>query len=329
MSHYFVVVTDTTFSDLSTEREILEPLGAAVVEGTKYQTEDTFIEFARNADALINQRRKITRHIIESLPRLKVIARYAVGLDSIDIPAATERGICVANVPDFCTGEVADHTMGLLLACSRWLPRLHRMVEQGTWHDRVTQLPLQRLQGQTLGLIGFGRIAQAVAVRAKAFGLHVIAFDPYVPAEVCLAKDVVPVNLDTVLAEADFLSIHVPLTPATNHLIGQAELRRMKPTAFLINTARGQVVDSQALLLALESGWIAGAGLDAVEGEPVRPDNPLLKQPNVIVTPHIAFHTVQSLQEVLRKAAEEVARVLQGQLPRSLANPEVKRTFQL
>jgi D-3-phosphoglycerate dehydrogenase len=324
MARYKVVVTDTKMSTLEAEREVLGRIEAEVLDATHCQTEEEFIEFAQDADGLINERRRITQHIIESLPRCKVISRYAVGMDSIDIPVATEHGICVANVPDFCIGEVADHTMALLLACNRWLLRLHRAVEQGTWGDRATKLPLSRIRGQTLGLIGFGRIARAVAERARPFGLKVIAFDPYVSPELSAAHAVDSVDLDTVLAEADYLSIHVPITNETEHMLGEAQLRRMKPTAYLINASRGTVVDEQALVKALEAGWIAGAGLDVVEKEPLRSDNPLFKFPNVVLTPHTAFHSVESLQEVLRKAAEEVARVLQGQWPRSLVNPDVK-----
>ncbi len=324
MSRYKVVVTDTKMSTLEAEREVLGQIGAEVLDATHCKTEEEFIEFAQDADGLINERRRITRHVIQSLPKCKVISRYAVGMDSIDIPAATELGICVANVPDFCTGEVADHTMALLLACNRWLLRLHRAAEQGTWDDRATKLPLSRMRGQTLGLIGLGRIARAVSRRAKAFGLNVIAFDPYVSPEVGAAHEVNIVDFDTALAQADYLSIHVPITNETQHMISEAQLRRMKPSAFLINASRGKVVDEQALIKALEAGWIAGAGLDVVEKEPLRPDNPLFQFPNVILTPHTAFHSVESLQEVLRKAAEEVARVLQGQWPRSLVNPDVK-----
>ena len=226
----------------------------------------------------------------------------------------------VTNVPAYCIDEVTDHAMALLLACARKIPLFHKHIN--SWNRDVGP-PMRRIRGQTLGVIGFGRIGRAIAPKAKAFGLEVIVFDQYVTSEAIQAQGAVKVELPELLAKSDFISIHTPLTPETQNLIGEAELRQMKPNAYLINTARGGIIDTVALHKALSEGWIAGAGQDVLPQEPAPPDDPLLKLENIILTPHVAFLSEESTYDAQRTAASEVARVLTGQMPESVVNPEV------
>jgi D-3-phosphoglycerate dehydrogenase len=238
-------------------------------------------------------------------------------VDNVDLAAATAHGVMVCNVPDYCIDEVANHTMAMLLALNR------RLVQQGTAmrsDERARLAPMGRLRGETLGLIGFGRLAQAVADRARAFGLAVIAHDPYV-ASVSPAVPLLP--LDAVLAAADYVSVHVPLTPETRGLIGAREFALMKPTAYIVSTARGGIISEPDLRQALDAGEIAGAGLDVWEEEPVSPDNSLLGYPQVIATPHTAYFSNESASAIRRRVAEIAAEALLGATPRSVMNREV------
>jgi len=243
-------------------------------------------------------------------------------VDNVDLPAATRAGILVTNVPDYCVDEVSDHALALLLALARQVVMADRAVRGGAW-DVVAHSGIRRLRGQTVGLLGFGKIARAVASKVRALGMRVVAYDPYLDAGLIARDGAEPVELDTLLAEADAISIHVPLSPETRGLVGERELGRMKPTAFLINTARGGIVDEKALAEALEAGRLAGAALDVLSQAPPPPDHPLRRAPNVILTPHLAFYSRESVVELQTKAAEEVARALRGEPPRSPANPEV------
>ncbi|HEY8477541.1 MAG TPA: C-terminal binding protein, partial [Chloroflexota bacterium] len=246
-----------------------------------------------------------------------------IGVDNVDVGAATEHGIVVANVPGFCVEELADHAMALVLAFARQVVTYRDSTRGGAWDTFVTPRPLQRLAGQTLGLIGFGASARAVARRARAFGLRVLAYTPRLTAERAGEHQVEAVSLATLLRESDYVSIHCPLTSETRHLIGWSELQRMKPTAYLINTARGAIVDEEALVRALDEGVIAGAGLDVLVAEPPAPEHPLLHRDNVIVTPHAAFYSEQALLDLQARAARAVADVLDGRMPESIVNREV------
>lgn len=316
-----VVVTDSVFPTLEPAREVLSSIGA---ELRLAEAPDPFrvASLAREADALMVTYMRIGAELIQELPRCRIIARFGIGVDNVDVAAATRAGIVVTNVPDYCIDEVSDHALALLLALARRLFPADRSVRAGTWSVNVVT-PIHRLKGRVLGLIGFGKIARSLAQKARALGLEVLAFDPYLAPEFMEAHGARPVSLEELLQSSDFISIHVPLTPETRHLLNDEAFRKMKPGAFLINTARGPIVDEEALLRALDSGQLAGAALDVLEREPPHSDSPLLRREDVIITPHIAFYSEEALIELQTRAAEEVVRVLQGQRPRSPVNPEV------
>ncbi len=313
MNRFTVVVTDSAFPSLDIERSVLGAVGAHLTLLQATREEDLF-PAVKDADGLLVCYAPVTQRVIERAVKCRVIARYGIGVDNVDLQAAATRGIVVTNVPDYCIEEVSDHAFALVLACARRVVHLDRLVHTGRW-DSKDALPIRRLQGQVLGLVGFGKIPRRVAAKAAGVGLTSIAFDPFVDAATCAAHGARKVDLSTLLAEADFVSVHAPLTAQTRGLIGEAELRQMKPTAFLMNTARGPVVSEDALVRALEAGWIAGAALDVVETEPPPPTHPLMTLPQVLLTPHVAFYSQESMQELQRKAAEEVARVLTGHPP--------------
>ena len=319
-----VVIADYDFGDVAVERAIVEGAGLRLT-AAQCKTEAEVIDAARDADAVIAQYAAVGAEAIGAFTRCQVIARYGTGTDIVDVDAATRRGILVTNVPsDWCENEVADHAMALLLAVGRKIRDYDRACRAGTWRWQ-SGYPVRRLRGSVLGLLSFGAIARAVAARAAGFGLRVIAHDPYLPAADISAHGATPVTFGELLGQADYLVLQAPLTAQTRHLIGEAELRRMKPTAFLVNTARGPIVSDAALYRALSEGWIAGAGLDDIEEEPAkrrgwRPDSPLFTLPNVVLTPHAAYYSEESIATVRDFAAREVVRVLTGQLPLSPVN---------
>jgi D-3-phosphoglycerate dehydrogenase len=295
--------------------------GLAEVELAPSKDEATLREIAADADALLNCYAQLQGDLIRSLRRCRVIARYGIGVDTVDVAAASTAGIMVTNVPDYCIDEVSDHALALMLALVRGLVRAVPATRAGTW-DLATVRPLRRLRGQTLALIGFGRIGRAVAAKSAPLGLRILAYDPYLAPDAIRAGGAEPADLPSALREADILSIHAPLTSETRHLIDAAALEQMKSSAFLVNTARGALVDTRALTAALEAGRLAGAALDVLESEPPPGDLELLRLPNVILTPHSAFYSEESLIESQTRAAEEVARVLRGERPRSLVNDD-------
>jgi D-3-phosphoglycerate dehydrogenase / 2-oxoglutarate reductase len=289
---------------------------------------DTPAEFAAGVaevDAIITSwGLRIDRQVIEALKRCVVIGVGSVGVDMVDIEAATAAGLVVTNVPDVFIEEVADHAMMLLLDVARMTPLMTRMAREGNWYQARPVLSRSpRLLGQTLGLYAFGNVARCTARRAKAFGMQVVAYDPYVSELEITASGVEPVGFNELLERSDFLSIHAPHNAETEHAIGASALARMKRTAAVINTARGPIIDEVALIEALQSGTIAGAGLDVLEQEPPAPDNPLLSMDNVVVTPHVASATTRMRPETRRRAAREVALVLRGRWPMSCVNPTV------
>jgi D-3-phosphoglycerate dehydrogenase len=305
------------------ELEALQPIGAEIVE-VPPGTEEEFIRVARDGDALYAKARRITKRMIDGLERCRVIALGTVGVDSVDVAAATARGIPVTNVPDTFIEEVADHALMLMLATYRRLTTMDRFVRDGRWAEgRPLLSRFPRLWGQTLGLIAFGHVARAVAVRARPFGLHLIAHDPYIEETVLTQYGVEPVGLSDLLRRADIVSMHAPATPEAHHLLTEPHFRLMKPEALFINTGRGATVDEAALVKALEEGWIAGAGLDVLESEPPRPDNPLLRMDNVILTPHVASASARMDPERRRRVGREIALVLTGRWPMSCVNPTV------
>jgi len=288
-------------------------------------TVETFVQGAATADAIIaTWGVKLTRPIIERLDRCTIIALASVGVDMVDIQAATDAGIVVTNVPDVFIEEVADHTLTLLLASARRLRRMEELIAENNWAQGWPELSRQpRLWGQTLGLISFGNVARAVARRASAFGLHVIAYDPYVSELKMTAEGVEPVSLRELLRRADFVSIHAPHNAETHHMLSTEHFALMKPSAVLINCGRGSTVDEVALIEALRAGQIAAAGLDVLEQEPPDPSNPLLTMDNVLLTPHVASATSRMRPTARRRAAQEVALVLAGRWPMAAVNPTV------
>ena len=305
------------------EREALDPIGASIVE-IPPGSEDDFVRAARDADALYAKARRITKGMIDGLDRCRVIALGTVGVDSVDVAAATARGIPVTNVPDTFIEEVADHALMLILATYRRLTLMDRYVREGRWADGrpyLSQFP--RLWGQTLGLISFGHVARAVAVRARPFGFRILAYDPYVDETVMTQHDVEPSGLSDLLRRSDVVSMHAPATADAFHLLTEEHFRLMKREALFVNTGRGPTVDEAALVKALEEGWIAGAGLDVFEQEPALTTNPLLRMENVILTPHVASASARMDPERRRRVGREIALVLTGRWPMSCVNPAV------
>jgi D-3-phosphoglycerate dehydrogenase len=306
------------------EREALDPIGARIVE-VDAATEEEFAAEARDADAVIGRGRRITAAIIERLERCRVIGLGSVGADSVDVDAATAKGIVVTNVPDVFIEEVADHTLAMLLAAHRRLRTMDRLTREGRWAEgRPSFSAVPRLWGQTVGLISFGNVAKAVARRCHAFGLRVIAYDPYLSELEMTEANVEPeTSLMSLLARSDFVSMHAPLNPDTRHMLSVPHFEAMKPGAIFVNNGRGPTVDEAALVSALERGLVAGAALDVFEVEPVASDNPLLAMDNVILTPHIASATARMAPETRRRLGREIATVLTGRWPRSAVNPAV------
>lgn len=313
-----VVITDHVFPSLAIEHELLGALGAKVISLQARSAED-LLDAVADADALLVCYAPVTGRVIDRMSRCRVIARYGIGVDNVDLESASAKGIVVTNVPDYCVDEVSDHALALLLACARRIPMLAGRVRAGRW-DAKDAAPLHRLRDRILGLVGFGKIPRRLAEKAHALGMEVVAFDPYVDDGAMGAAGVRKVSLEALLADADFVSIHAPLVTETRGLIGEAQLRAMKHTAYLINTARGPLVVESALLRALQDGWIAGAALDVLPHEPPAPDHPLRRLENVILTPHVAFYSEEAVDELQRKATDEVVRALTGQPPRCPVN---------
>jgi D-3-phosphoglycerate dehydrogenase len=304
------------------EMEALEPLDVEIVECEP--GEAAFIALAPSADAVYAKGMRTTAAMIAALDKAKVISLGSVGVDTVDVAAATRKGIPVTNCPDTFIDEVADHAMTLLLAAHRRVIEQDRMVREGRWTEgRPMLLKVPRLMGQTLGFIAFGRVARATAHRAKAFGLHLIAHDPFLDEQMISAHGVEPVSLDEVLMRSDFISMHMPATPEAQGFLKGQHFRRMKPTAIFVNTGRGPTVVEAALVQALREGWIAGAGLDVFEVEPVKADNPLLKMSNVVLSPHNASASARFDPARRRRVGQEIANVLSGRWPLSCVNPTV------
>jgi len=316
---YEVVITDSDFPDGRLEQDILCQIGANV---KKYQTrnEDELIRITQNADAILCDYAPINRNVLSHLQKTRVIVEYGTGYDNIDVKAAQEKRIIVCNVPDFITCEVAEHTIALILSITRRIPWADSFTKEGRWSEFgplswSKLMPISHLDGKTGGIVGFGRIGRQVAERLQAFKVKIIAFDPYVSKDVAAKLNVELVELPTLMQESDFISVNCLLSKETFHLISTKELELMKETAFIVNTARGKVIDQKALFDALKSKRIAAAGLDVLEREPSDPGDPILKLENVITTPHIAAMSDKSMTTLRRLTAEEAARVLRGDPP--------------
>jgi D-3-phosphoglycerate dehydrogenase len=324
MAQLHVAVADSVFPNLDPAREVLSKIGAELHLSESPKPE-AIVDVARQADGVLVTYAKITAEMIRQFTRCRIISRFGIGVDNVDIAAATAAGIVVTKVPDYCIDEVSDHAMALLLAVVRKIPFANARAHAGRW-EMPAVVPIHRLRGSTLGLVGFGRIPQLVAPKAKSFGLHVLTFDPYIPKEVTDRAGVEKVEFADLVKRSDYISIHSPLIPETHHLFNATVFAQMKPTAYLVNTARGPIIDEEALANALDAGQLAGAALDVLSQEPPT-GSPLFGRDNVILTPHTSFYSVESLVELQTKAADEVVRVLTGHPPRNPVNPEVlKRT---
>lgn len=317
-----VLITDHVWPSTDPERAVLEAGGASVVVAPDGE-EATLIELARDADAIMTCFAQVTENVVRAAEQCVVIGRFGVGVDNIAVSTATELGIAVTYVPDYCVDEVSDHVIALLHAWNRKIALFDRSVKERGWGSQPLTMRMMRLRGKTIGIVGFGRIGQAVAAKARAFGLNILAADPVVPSETVKDMGGRLVDLPALLAESDFVSLHTPLTDATRNLIGPEQLTMMKPDAFLINAARGPLVDEVALYEALTGNIIAGAGLDVMVDNTPPQDHPLMSLDNIIITPHVAFFSQESTLELEQRAAAEVVSVIHGRMPDNLVNSAV------
>jgi D-3-phosphoglycerate dehydrogenase / 2-oxoglutarate reductase len=306
-----IAITDSPFPSLDPAQKALARLDPQYRTAKSASAED-ILAVARDADAVLVTYAKLNGQLLRQLKNCKAIGRFGLGVDNIDLPTAKKCGIAVNYVPDYCLREVSDHAMALLLALARKVTFSNKLVQSGRW-EVPPIVPLRRLEGQVLGLIGFGNIPRALAPKAKAFGLQVVTYDPYVVKNAADAAGVESVSFDDLLKRSDFISVHAPLQPATRGLMNANAFAKMKKGAFLINTARGPLVDEMALIAALDSSRLGGAALDVVMTEPLAKDSPLVGRDNVILTPHTGFYSVEALEELQTKCASDVARVLSGE----------------
>jgi D-3-phosphoglycerate dehydrogenase len=322
MSKYHVVVVNLGYPSFKTEQDILADLDAAVVPAEyDCKTEEDVIAVARDAHAILIREAPVSRRVIDALVHCRAIVRYGVGVDNIDLQAAADKGIYVANVPGYGTEEVSDHAVALLLACIRNLLRRDQSLRQGRFETDIDD-QIFRTTGKVLGLIGYGQISQAFHRKWKGFQpARVLICDPYADQKLMAANGGQSVDLDLLLAESDYVSLHAPLTADTRHLIDTDALERMKPTAILVNTARGELIHESALVKALSENQILAAGLDVFESEPLPPDHPLIGLSNVILTSHVGWYSKNSVRELQTRAAGEVKRILSGERPEYWVNP--------
>jgi len=321
MNDKIVLVTDYTWPSTEPEAKVLAEIGARLLVA-KTGNEEELVALVPQADAILTCFARVTPRVVLAGQRLQVIGRYGIGVDNIAVEEATRHGIPVTNVPEYCLDEVAEHALALLFAGARHVVCYDLALHTGNW-ALDTGMPMYRIKGRTLGILGFGKIGRTLASKARGLGLRIIAYDPYLPPAIFEQNQVVAVGLEELFVQADFLSIHIPLTTETRHMVNEKRLRRMKPTAFVINTSRGAILDQEALLKALEDHCIAGAALDVFEPERLPADHPLLKVSNLVATPHVAFYSEESVIELEIKAAKNVAAILAGRRPHSVVNPEV------
>ena len=327
MAKWKVVITDREFENIDIEREILAKVDAEVIE---YQVKDEkdVMKVVEDCDAVIMQYANLSKSVIDKMKNCKIISKYAIGLDRIDIDAATEKNICVAHVRDYCIDEVSTHAVGLILNSTRKISLLNNITKTAVWDYKVAK-PIYNLRGLTLGFNSFGKIAQMVASKMTPFGMELIAYDPFVPEEIAEACGVRLVDFDELVTKSDVLSTHVPDMPKTRGMFNKKVFEAMKQTSFLINTGRGPVINEEDLIWALNENEISGAALDVTDPEPVQSGNPLLEMDNVVITPHAAYYSEDSQRSLQRLTAENVAQRLSGFAPRYFANPELKEKLGL
>ncbi len=307
-----VIVADCDHPSIDIEQGVLKDI-CPEIRWLACRTEDEVIAQCQDGEGILIQYAPMTRRVLEQLPRCKVIARYGVGVDTVDLLAASELGIVVSNVPDYGTNEVSDHALAMMLCLTRKVPQANALIKRGQWDFRL-MYPVHRHQVQTIGIVGVGRIGQAMAHKTHALGMKVVAYDPYVNPD-SLPDYITLVSLEDLLRQSDVVSVHSPLTDVTRNLLDESMLRLMKPTAYLVNTARGCIVDEVALDKLLTEKKLAGAAMDVLAVEPGPMTHPLFKHENFYCTPHMAWHSEESAQELKRKAAEETRRVLRGEAP--------------
>lgn len=315
-----IVITDCDHDSTAVEQQVAETTGAELVLAQCRSEEDVIVA-AAGADAIVVQYAPITARVMDALPSLKAVGRYGVGVDTVDVPAATVRGIAVCNVPDYGTEDVSDHAIALALTLARGTAQFDRRVRRGEY-DLSPLRPLHRVNTLLFGVVGLGLIGTATARKAKGIGYTVVACDPRYEAGITTEQGINIIGYEDLIASADVISLHVPLMDSTRHLINEQALMTMKDGATLINTCRGGVVDTDALAKALASGRLAGAGLDVFEEEPLSAASPLLDFENVVLTPHAAWYSEESYSELKRRTVENVVDVCAGRAPRNILNPE-------
>ncbi len=315
--HRIVMIADCDHADIEIEKKVLSDV-CRELPWHQCRSEEEVIAQCADAEGLILQYAPMTRRVLQSLKHCKVLVRYGVGVDTVDLPAASDLGIVVSNVPDYGTDEVSDHAFALMLCLTRKVAQANALVKDGVWDFRRSQ-PIFRHRGRTIGIVGAGRIGQAMARKAQALGMRTLAFDTLLTQE-RLPSDIRLVDLQTLLRESDVVSVHCPLTEETRNLLDESRLRLMKPTAYLVNTARGHIVDEAALDKLLSERRLAGAAFDVLAQEPGAAGHPLFRHDNFLCTPHMAWHSDESVQDLKRKAAEEVRRVLRGEAPHYQVN---------
>lgn len=322
-----VLVSDYVWKDLEIEKAILAAVDAELLVAPT-GAEDELVSLADGVDGILTCWKPVTAAVIQAAGQCVSVGRFGIGLDNIDVAAASRHGMVVTNVPAYCVEEVSDHALALLLSLARKVTFFDRAIKSGAY-DLQAGTPLFRVRGRTLGIAGFGRIGRALYRKARGLGLNVLVFDPYVDATSLSGFEVEVVDFGGLLSRSDFISIHIPLTPATRGLFNLAALRQMKPEAFLINTSRGPLIDGAALREALDNGTIAGAGLDVLPTEPPAADDPLVLHSRTIVTPHAAFNSEESLVELRATASRQMAAILSGVRPENIVNPEVLKQANL
>mgnify|MGYP001496640151 FL=1 len=318
-----VLITDHAWPTTEPEQAVLrDEVGAGSIVAPD-ASEETLVSLATDVDAIMTCFAQVTPAVLQAATKCVAVGRFGVGFDNIAVDTATELGMAVTYVPDYCVDEVSDHVMALLLTWNRRVALLDNSVKTTGWGSVPLTMRIMRLRGKTLGIIGFGRIGKSVCEKARAFGLDILVSDPYVSAEIVAERGARMVDMDTLLSESEFVSLHSPLTDETHNLISSRELELMKSDAFLVNCARGPLIDESALYDGLTSGQIAGAGLDVMVDAVPPPGTPLLGLDNIIITPHTAFFSQEATLELEQRAAREVCRVLKGEMPENLVNPDV------
>ncbi|MBS7636544.1 C-terminal binding protein [Candidatus Bathyarchaeota archaeon] len=324
-----VTIVDNPFDDISIEKEALKEINPEI-KSFRCNEENEISNVARDADIIISNLLPLGRKTLLSLKNLRLIVRLAVGYDNIDLKTATKRRIVVCNIPDYCTVEVTEHTLSLIFTLARRIPQIDFYTKKGKANFRTDWKrfgPIYRLSGKTAGIIGFGRIGREVAEKLKSLGLRILAYDPYLPDEIFKDYGVMRTDLDSLLKNSDIISIHCPLTKETHHLIDKKRLNLMKKTAMLINVSRGAIVDEKALYEALQNNIIHAAALDVFEKEPLDKNSRFLSLKNVIITPHIAWYSEESIVTVRKMACEEIVRFSKGIKPKYVVNKEVLRYY--